>query len=320
MSTPALSVIVPVTERPAPLVPFYREFSAPLRDAGFDLEFLFVVEPEYREMSRALEGLQAEGEPIRVFHVGRAAGDTALLRVGAEHARHPLLLTLPAYPRIEAGTLPSVVRPVLDGASMSVARRWPRRDSWLNRLQNRAFHLLLGSVGGTTRIRDVACGVRVVRREVFQALPMYGDFHRFLPLLALRAGYDVVEVEAPQHPGDRQPRIYSPGVYIRRVLDVFGLYFLMRFTEKPLRFFGLVGSASCVAGGVILAVVAVQRLQGQALADRPVLLLGALLLVVGIQAIALGLVGEIIVHVNAPGSREKRVHEVRPPPDPDAAR
>ncbi|TVP45069.1 MAG: hypothetical protein EA350_10195 [Gemmatimonadales bacterium] len=314
MKKVAVSVLVPVTERPEPLAELYAEFSAPLRDAGLTFEFLFIAEPHYLDRLAPLERLQAEGEPIRILRMGLAGGDTALLRVGAERASHDVLLTLPAYYRIEADALLAVLRPVVeDNAAMSIARRWPRRDSVLNRLQNRVFHGLVSAVGGGRQIHDVACGVRAIRRDAFEVLPMYGDFHRFLPLLALRAGFEVVEVDAAQHRGDWQPRIYAPGIYVRRVLDVFGLLFLMRFTEKPLRFFGLLGTGSFLAGAIILVVLAVQRIQGQALADRPMLLLGALLVVMGIQAFAIGLVGEIIVHVNAPTGREKRVREIFPP-------
>jgi hypothetical protein len=294
----AVSVLVPVTERPSRLEALYEEFAAPLRSAGLRFEFVFIVEPEYWHLLAPLEQLPAAGEPIRILRVGRAAGDTALLRTGAGQAAHDVLLTLPAYPRIEAEALLDVLDPVLRGASMSVARRWPRRDSWLNRLQNRVFHSLVASAAGGRFIHDVACGVRAIRRDVFELLPMYGDFHRFLPLFALRQGYRVEEVEAAQHAEDHQPRVYSPLVYLRRLVDVFGLYFLMRFTEKPLRFFGLIGSGSILTGSVILVVLALQRLQGRALADRPALLLGVLLVVLGVQAVALGLVGEIIVHVN----------------------
>ncbi len=303
---PGVSVVVPVAERPIALDRLYAEFSEPLRASGMPFEFLFVVEPGWIELVGALEALALRGEPVRVLRVGRSAGETALLRVGAERAAFEVVLTLPAYPRVVADALPAVLAPVLEGgAAMSVARRWPRRDSWLNRLQNRTFHMLLKSVGGE-RLNDVACGVRALRRELFGALPLYGDAHRFLPLIAMRAGWEVVEVEAAQHPDDRQPRVYSPGVYVRRVLDVLGVAFLMRFTEKPLRFFGLIGSGAVLAGFLVLGVLAVQRIQGQALADRPMLLVGALLLVLGVQAVALGLVGEIIVHVNAPGARGRR--------------
>jgi hypothetical protein len=302
---------VPVAERPSPLDEFYHEFAPPLRRAGVAFEFVFVVEPEHWHLVEPLEKLRDAGEPIQVLRVGRAAGDTTLLRTGAERASYDVFLTLPAYPRIEADALIDVAEPVLRGSSMSVARRWPRRDSWLNRLQNRIFHVLASSAAGGHSINAVACGVRAIRRDVFESLPMYGDFHRFLPFFALRQGYRVDEVKAPQHVEDRQPRIYPYSVYLHRVLDVFGLYFLMRFTEKPLRFFGLVGGGSFLLGSAIVLVLAVQRIQGQALADRPILLLGVLLMVLGVQAVALGLIGEIIVHVNTLRGGDRVVRELR---------
>jgi hypothetical protein len=308
----AVSILVAVTERPSRLQELYEEFATPFRRAGLGFEFVFIVEPEHWHLVAPLEELRTAGEPIRILRVGQAAGETALLRTGAEQAAHDVFLTLPAYPRIEADALLDVLEPVLRGASMSVARRWPRRDSWLNRLQNRIFHILVASAAGGHSIHDVACGVRAIRRDVFESLPMYGDFHRFLPFFALRQGYRVEEVEAPQHVADHQPRVYSLSVYLRRVLDVFGLYFLMRFTEKPLRFFGLIGAVSLLAGSAILAVLALQRFQGQPLADRPILLLGVLLLVLGVQAVALGLIGEIIVHVNT--RRVRVVQEIRRDP------
>jgi hypothetical protein len=142
---------------------------------------------------------------------------------------------------------------------------------------------------------------------VFDEIALYGDFFRFLPLLVMSAGFRVVEVNAPQHSADRSTRVYRPGIYLRRIIDVFGLFFLLRFTEKPLRFFGLVGSLAGLAGALIVVVLGVQRLGGQGIADRPLLLLGVLLLVLGIQAIALGLVGEIIVHLHASHRRPYRV-------------
>jgi len=141
---------------------------------------------------------------------------------------------------------------------------------------------------------------------------LYGDFFRFLPVLALRDGYSVVEIDAEQHPRDARLRVYSPGTYLRRAIDVFGLFFLSRFTYKPLRFFGLIGTMLGAAGGVILVIVFVQRLAGQGLANRPILLLAVLLFTLGVQAIALGLIGEIIVHFNAPSRRAYRVAGERP--------
>lgn len=302
----AISVIVPVTERPEPLVELYHEYAAPLRELGRPFEFVFAVEPWAYDMSLPLLDLARAGEPIRVLEVGQTTGETTLLRLAVLDSRGSIIVTLPAYRRVEASAIPELIARVEHGADVAVARRWPRRDSWINRLQTRAVHMFIGRLVGR-RLNDVACGVRAIRRDVLDRLPLYGDFFRFLPLFALREGYSVEEVPSPQHERDVSVRIYQPGVYLRRLLDLLGLLFLLRFTDKPLRFFGLVGSGLSLAGAAVLLVLFIQRLAGQGIADRPILLLGALLVVVGFQAIALGLIGEIIVYLHAPSRRPYRL-------------
>ncbi len=302
----AVSVIVPVSERPEALDELYLEYAVPFKESGLAFEFVFVAEPWYRQLTNTLGGLAARGEPIRVLEVGQTVGEAALLKLAASECRAPIVLTLPSYRRVMASALPELIARVEGGADVAVARRWPRSDSWLNRLQSRLFHLLLRRLTAG-RIRDIASGVRAMRRDVLEEMPLYGDFFRFLPLLAMRDGYKVVEVDAAQHPSDVGTRVYAPGIYLRRVIDVFGLFFLLRFTEKPLRFFGLVGAALSMGGGLILLVLLIQRLGGQGIAGRPLLLLGVLLVVLGVQAIALGLIGEIIVHLHAPRRRSYRL-------------
>jgi hypothetical protein len=176
----------------------------------------------------------------------------------------------------------------------------------VNRLQSAVLHLLLGGVLGD-QLHDVACGVRAMRREIPNEVTLHGDFARFLPLLALLEGFQVEEVKAPVHRRAMRGRVHGPGTYLRRLVDVLGLLFLLKFTEKPLRFFGLIGSGLTAIGAVVLLVVFAQRLAGQGLADRPVLLLGVLLITLGIQAIALGLIGEMIVHLSASQRRRYRL-------------
>jgi len=302
----AVTVIVPVTERPDDLIQLYREFAAPLRASGRPYAFLFVAEPWNRSVTEPLRDLVLRGDPVRVLHVGQTVGEAALLRLAVAECSTPIVVTVPAYRRVEASIVACLIARVDGGADLVVARRWPRTDSWINRIQNRVFHLLLGGLAGE-RFHDVACGVRAMRRDVLDDLPLYGDLFRFIPILAHRVGYRVEEITAAQHEADRQPRVYGPGVYIRRLTDLLGLFFLLRFREKPLRFFGLIGSLGGLAGAGVLGVLAVQRLAGQGIADRPMLLLGVLLVVLGVQAIALGLLGEIIVHLQPRGSRNYRL-------------
>lgn len=306
---PGVSVVVPVTERPVPLGELYREYAAGLGAADREVEFIFVAPAWRHEELEPLRDLRDRGEPVRVLEVGGEITEAGLLKAGAGRARGRILLTLPAYYRIEPDALPELVDAVArDEADLAVACRSPRRDPWINRLQNRAFHGLLRLLVGAT-VRDTGCGVRAMRPEVIENVPLYGDFYRFLPVLAAREGYRVRELETPQHERDADPRVYGPGTYVRRLVDLLGVFFLTRFTYKPLRFFGLVGSVLGAAGAVVLALVFVQRVAGQPLADRPLLVLGVLLATLGVQAVALGLVGEIIVHFNVPERPGYRIVE-----------
>jgi len=302
-----VSVVVPVVERADDLQALYHAFAAELDSCGAAHEFLFVFDggftppPEITELSR-------ERDNVRVLRFARIFGETAALQLGIERSRGDVILTLPAYFQVK----PEGLKPMLDrlggGSDMVVASRSPRQDSWLNRLQSAAFHRMLSGITDR-RFHDIACGVRLIRREVAEALPLYGDLHRFIPALALREGYVVEEVPVPQHPQNLRTRVYGPGVYARRLLDIAAFFFLAKFTEKPLRFFGLVGSLFFAAGAVASVFLLVARLGGEAIANRPLLLLAVLLLALGVQLMGLGLVGEIIVHLRAPHRRAYRVRE-----------
>lgn len=301
-----ISVIVPVTERPAPLDGLYREYAGAVAEMGRSFEFVFAVEPANRALAKSLDDLEAAGEPIRVLQASRTMGEATLLKEASALCRGGVLITLPAYRRVEPESLPGLVQAVDRGADLAMARRWPRKDPWINRLQNRVFHLLVSGIGAANA-HDTACGVSAMRRELLDEIPLYGDLFRFLPTLAAKEGFTVTEVACPQHPEDAKARVYGPGIYLRRLTDLLGLFFLARFAYKPLRFFGFVGTALALPGAVILAVLLVQRLGGQAIGDRPLLLLGVLLVTLGMQAVALGLVGEIIVHLHVSRGRRYRV-------------
>lgn len=308
-NVPDVSVLVPVTERPENLAELYRTYAAPLRGSDWTYEFVFALEPAYRDLAEQLTPLVEADEPVRVLEAGQAVGEASLVKRAADLSTGKFLLTLPAYHRVLPASLVRLLDTVDEGADLAVARRRPRKDPWINRVQTRVFHFLLRGIS-KRRFDDLACGVRAMRRQVLEETPLYGDFFRFFPLLAENQGYRVEQVDGGHHPEDRRTRVYSPGVYVRRLLDLLGVFFLVRFTYKPLRFFGLVGGGVSFVGAVILGILFVQRIGGQGIADRPMLLLGVLLFTLGVQAVALGLIGEIIVHLNAPERPGYRVLEV----------
>jgi glycosyltransferase involved in cell wall biosynthesis len=305
--TRLLSVIVPVVERADDLLAVYHAFSRELDARPEEYEFLFIFDGRFVPPPE-LVALAGQDNGVRLLRFARPFGETAALRLGIEKSRGDMIITLPPYFQVQPEGIRLLLDAVSHGADMVVASRSPRLDGWLNRLQSRAFHSIVAGVS-EQRFHDMASGVRVMRRTVAEALPLYGDLHRFIPALALREGFRVEEVPVPQHPGDARVRLYRPGVYLRRLLDIAAFFFLAKFTEKPLRFFGLVGSVFLGIGTLLSLVLLIQRLDGQGIANRPALLLAVLLLALGVQLMGLGLVGEIIVHLRSPHHRAYRIRE-----------
>jgi glycosyltransferase involved in cell wall biosynthesis len=308
-TTTAVSAIIPITGGADDIAATYREYKRGLDAAGRPYEVIYVVDGDHRHLVPTIKGLRDSGEPIKVITFPRAYGETAALTAGFEHAKGDILLTLPAYRHIDARAIPLLIEGLRDG-DMVVARRSPRSDRRLVTWQSRLFHFLL-RVLLNSPFQDLGPGARAFHRRIINDVRIYGDQHRFLPLIALNHGYSVREVEVPQPARKVSSWIPPLGTYSWLLLDVLSIYFLIKFTRKPLRFFGLIGGSIFLVGTVILVVLAIQRLFfGVALADRPILLLGSLLAVLGIQIIAVGLIGEIIIFAFAGEQKEYRIEQI----------
>ena len=183
-------------------------------------------------------------------------------------------MILPAFEQVETASLPRVLE-ALVGADLVTVRRYPRCDSALRRGQSYVFEALLKRVG--SKFRDPGCTVQALKRAVLEETQLYGEQHGFLPVLAANVGFKVVEIDLPQARRDAARKVQRPRSYVHRLVDILSVFFLTRFTRRPLRFFGPVGAACMAAGFVGLAIVVVQRLfLGVPLAERPALILSSL--------------------------------------------
>ena len=305
-----VSVVIPITERCDDLAEIYQAHARVLARIGCAFEFVFVIDDKFAEAARKLESLVALGEPIRTVVLPRNYGEATALTIGFEQARGEVLITLPAYFQTVPEGLLKVLRLLDEGNDLVVARRWPRIDPWTNRLQNYCFHLITRKLTGVD-LHDLGCGLKGLRRRIVREIPLYGDLHRFLPLLAYQRGFRVVEADISQHPYDGRIRIYRPGIYLRRLLDILTMVFLFKFTKKPLRFFGLIGAGLFGAGLLTSAILAVQKVLGlTALADRPLLILGVLLMVLGVQTGSIGLLGEMIIFTHARKMKDYTIEKI----------
>ena len=304
-----VSVIVPVSERFDDVEAIYNDYKSALDTQGYHIEFIWVLDGEFSDVLAQLTLLQNQGEPIKVIKLAKSFGEATALAAGFQHSSGDILLTLPAYYQIEPSEIPNVLGELRD-YDMVVGRRCPRIDSVLNRLQARVFNGLVNFIV-TSSFHDLGCSVRALRREVMNEVTVYGDQHRFLPLLAKQQGFRVREMDLKQSKEDSFRRVYRPGVYTRRVLDVLTVFFLVKFTKKPLRFFGLIGTATFATGGLALSYLVIARLfLSIPLAERPALLLSSLLVVLGLQIFALGLLGELVIFTHAKDIKEYTIEEI----------
>ena len=303
-----LSVIIPVTERHDPVTELYNEYKKAIDETGLSYEVIYVIDGEHPEALEALTRLK-ESEKLTIITLAKWFGEATALNAAFSIASGETIITLPAYQQIEPQDIPKLIHAQKDN-DMVLARRWPRKDSLLNRLQSRAFNFLL-RFATDLKIQDAGCSVRVFSRKIIDEVQIYGDLHRFLPVIAHRQGFRVSQMDVAQSDNDKHQRLYSPGIYLRRLLDLLTIFFLLKFTKKPLRFFGLVGMTLLSIGIFATLFIVGERLfLDVALAGRPALILSSLLIVLGIQVIAIGLVGEIIIFTHAKDLKEYTIEKI----------
>ena len=303
-----VSVIIPVTERHDPVSELFHDYKQGIDATGLSHEIIYVLDGEHPEVLNELNQLR-NTEQITIITLAKWFGEATALNAGFSVASGEKILTLPAYKQVESDAIPDLVAALQDN-DMVLARRWPRKDSGFNRLQSKLFNVFLRSFTDL-KIHDAGCGVRIFDRKVLEDVHIYGDLFRFFPIMAHRQGFRVVEIDIPQSSSDAFQRIYAPGLYLRRLLDLLTIFFLVKFTKKPLRFFGLVGTTLLGAGLVATAYLIIERLAFDvALADRPTLFLSSLLIVLGIQVIAIGLIGEIIIFTHAKDLKEYKIDRI----------
>jgi glycosyltransferase involved in cell wall biosynthesis len=218
------------------------------------------------------------------------------LAAGFRHARGRVVVTLDADLQEDPAEIPRLIERLSDGYDLVGAWRRTRRDRAGKVFGSRLFNRVVSLVGGV-RFRDINCGLKVLRREVVEDVSLAGGFHRFLPLLAVWKGYRVAEMEVSHAPRKHGKSRYGGDRIPEGLLDLLAIMFLVRFQGRPSRFFAAVGTVLGALGFAISAYLAGLRLWTGSIQEKfPLLALGLVLMVVGVQLFSLGLFGELVAY------------------------
>ncbi len=246
----------------------------------------------------------------QIIHLHEAADESTALTQGLRACSRDIVVVLPSYIQID----PTAIRPMIqqvESGELDCVASWrdPRCDRRAAATTSRVFNSLARKITGCD-LHDVSTTLRVMRRRIVEDVPVYGDLYRFLPALVAKRGYRVGEMKV-RHVSERVRKgDYRMGVFVRRLLDLLSLFFITKFTNKPLRLFGLVGGAVLIAGLLITATTTIQWFLGQPLSDRPMLVFGVVLIVLGAQLFSIGLIGELIIFTHSREMKEYHVDQV----------
>jgi len=300
-----VSVIVPIDSEVSGLEEMLLEVSGVLDREGWSHEFILVDDgtPSAEELAR-IEQSVARTRVLR-FHQG--FGEAVALSAGFEAAHGGYFLTLPPYQQVAIPDIVKLLERLEEGYDFVAGWRHPRVDPLPNRIQSSLFNFLARRFSRSS-LHDLNCKLRAMRRRVPEEVEIYGDMFRFLPILASRKGFKITEVQLRHHSERGKVGFFGVGVYARRLLDLITMFFLIKFTKKPLRFFGLVGFGFMMIGVAICLYLSYDKIfQGAPLGGRPLLVLGVLMIVLGMQTISIGLIGEMIIFTHAKTLKEYQI-------------
>ena len=307
----AVSVVVPLFNEVECVASLVAQVAETLDRLGLPAEIVVVDDGSTDGSFEALR-LAAAGEPrLRVVRLARNYGQTAALAAGFAESRGDVVVSLDADLQNDPRDIGLLLERL--GPDVDVVNGWrrERQDAWWSRrLPSLIANRVIGWATGT-RVHDYGCTLRAMRGDLARSLRLYGEMHRFIPALAADAGGRVVEVPVHHRPRTLGRSKYGLGRTLRVVLDLVTVKFLSGFSTRPIQLFGGVGLACSAVGGALLAKLGFDRIVlGQHIGGRPLVLLAILLVVVGIQFVSMGLLGEMLVRTYHE-SQAKPVYRVR---------
>jgi glycosyltransferase involved in cell wall biosynthesis len=290
-----LSVVVPIKDERDNLGPLHERVRAALEPCGVDYEIVLVddgsIDGSYAEMER----LAAADERVKVVRLRRNFGQSAALQAGIDHAAGDVIATMDGDLQNDPADIPMLLDRLKEGYDAVLGERAKRQDGFvIRKIPSYCGNWLIRKVTGTA-FKDMGCTLRVMRRDLAECLTLYGEMHRFIPVLAMQAGARMVQVPVRHHPRTAGKTKYNLTRTFRVILDLITVKFLHSYVTRPMHAMGFIGLVSIALGLVSLLTTLVMKVVADHhLTRNPFLLLSVMLVVIGVQFISQGLLGEMM--------------------------
>jgi glycosyltransferase involved in cell wall biosynthesis len=299
----SISIVIPVFHEEGNLVELHRRLTGVLAEIGLPYEIVFVDDGSKDGTWRVIKELRAEDPRIVALRHRRNFGKARGLANGFAIARGDAVITMDGDLQDDPDELPRFIEALNNGADLASGWKQRRQDPLGKTAPSRVFNWTVRKVSGV-QLHDFNCGFKAYRREVTQNIRLYGELHRFTPVLANAEGFRIVELPVKHHPRTWGSSKYGWSRLFKGFLDLVTVAFLTKYRQRPMHLFGLPGLVSIIFGVVVGIYLTIERLAFNAhIGARPLLLLAVLLIIIGVQFFGLGIIGEFLTHgSNTPGA------------------
>jgi len=291
-----LSIVIPLYNEEKNIEPLYEQLKAALEGVGREYEIIIVDDGSTDGSFDVLKRLHEDDERLKVIRFRRNFGQTAAFAAGFDRSQGQVVITMDADLQNDPADIPLLLKKLEEGYDVVSGWRLPRRDPFLTRrLPSMIANWLISRVTGV-HLHDYGCSLKAYRREVVKNVQLYGELHRFIPAIANWMGVSVAEVPVRHHPRRFGRSKYGLSRTSKVLLDLLTVRFLLSYSTRPIHIFGGLGLMSFAVGiGLGGYLTFVKFALGQDIGGRPLLLLAILLMVLGVQLISIGLLGELVV-------------------------
>jgi glycosyltransferase involved in cell wall biosynthesis len=308
--TGMISFVIPLLNEEDSLQDLHGAIVRTVESLSCPYEIIFVDDGSTDRSPAILEALYKQDPGhVRVIQLRRNFGKTAALTAGFARVRGDVVVTMDADLQDDPGELPKLLAKLDEGYDLVGAWRTNRQDPVSKKWPSRLANFTISSLSGI-QLNDANCGFKVYRCEVVRDLRLYGDLHRYIPVLAHWKGYRIAEVPVAHHPRLHGQSKYGAGRFVRSYIDFLSVLFGTRYLKRPMHLFGTLGSVFAAGGIVIMLYLAVLWLFQGGIGWRPLLFFGTTALVVGIQLISVGLLGEMLRNTTFRAEDEYSIRQV----------
>lgn len=307
LKKPSVSVVVPLYNEEESLRELTDKIVDVAKHMGKPYEIIFIDDGSTDRSFEILKELHARNPNVKVVQFRRNFGKSAALSVGFREASGEFIVTMDADLQDDPNEIPGLIEAM--GSNYDLISGWKRKrhDPLSKTLPSRFFNYVTGKMTGIP-IHDFNCGLKAYRNAVVKSVNVHGELHRFIPVLAHWAGFRVTEKIVQHHPRKYGKTKFGVSRFFNGFLDLLTVLFTTRYLRRPLHLFGVWGIVSFIVGGVIDLYLIIERILGlTSLSDRPLFLVGFLLIIIGVQFVSIGLLGEMITRQE----RDEKTYSIR---------